>query len=131
MSRTQQRRSALTATILLAAAAALTACASNSVSGAGGADPVGTWGDATMTSGPSLALDEGGEFSGTDGCNQLSGTWSEQDQVISFESVTSTMMACEGVDTWLAELASARISGDTMTVFAAANAEIGTLERTE
>ncbi len=130
MSRTQ-RRSALTATMLLAAAAALTACASNSGSAEGGADPVGTWGDATMTSGPSLVLDEGGEFSGTDGCNRLSGAWSEQDQVISFESVTSTMMACEGVDTWLSELSSARISDDTMTVYAEANAEIGTLQRTE
>ena len=92
---------------------------------------MGTWGDATMTSGPSLVLDEGGEFSGTDGCNRLSGAWSEQDQVISFESVTSTMMACEGVDTWLSELSSARISDDTMTVYAEANAEIGTLQRTE
>jgi heat shock protein HslJ len=123
-------RRILAATVLLAAAAALTACAGNT--GAGGSasnDPVGTWGDTEANGEPSLVLASDGKLSGTDGCNQLSGSWTDDDDTITFENVASTMMACEDVDTWLSKLSTGTVSGNTLTVYGPAGKEIGTLER--
>lgn len=108
----------------------LAGCASEAGDGSG-IDPVGTWGDATAEQAPYLSLDSDGNLSGSDGCNRLTGTWklNPADQ-IQFEQVASTKMACEGVDTALSGLDVATISGDTMTVFGEADAQIATLERT-
>ena len=127
MSAIQRRVGA--AILLLAAAAALAACASNA--GTGGSDPddpVGTWGDTEAAGEPSLVLASDGKLSGTDGCNQLSGAWTDDD-TIAFDNVASTMMACEDVDTWLSKLSTGTVSGDTLTVYNARGKEIGTLER--
>ena len=122
----------LAATVLLVAAAALTACAGNAGTGdSGSADPVGTWGDTATTGEPSLVLASDGKLSGTDGCNQLSGAWTDDDGTITFDNVASTMMACEDVDTWLSELSTGTVSGDTLTVMNSGGKEIGTLERSE
>lgn len=86
----------------------------------------GTW---TDMSGSELVLADERALSGTDGCNRLMGSWSEADGVITFSQVTSTLMFCEGVDTWLSALASAKIDGDTMTVLDDAGTTIGTLDR--
>ena len=124
------QRRILAATVLLAAAAALTACAGNSGSGGSGSnDPVGTWGDTKAAGEPSLVLASDGKLSGTDGCNQLSGAWTDDDDTITFDNVASTMMACEDVDTWLSKLSTGTVSGDTLTVYNARGKEIGTLER--
>ncbi len=96
----------------------------------GSIDPAGTWGDATDTTAPSLDLTDDGSFNGTDGCNRLNGSWSvDEADHVQFEEVSSTMMACEDVDTWLAGLSEATIADDTMTVLGQDGAEIGTLER--
>ena len=61
----------------------LAGCAGEEGEARGGSvDPVGTWGDTTDTTAPSLDLADDGSFSGTDGCNQLNGSWSvdESDQ---------------------------------------------------
>lgn len=94
-------------------------------------DPVGTWGDPGAEHAAYLSLEADGGLSGSDGCNRLTGTWklNPADQ-IQFEQVASTQMACEGVDTPLAGLDVATISGTTMTVFGEADAQIATLERT-
>jgi heat shock protein HslJ len=126
------QRRILAATVLLAAAAALTACAGNAGSGGSESnDPVGTWGDTEANGEPSLVLASDGKLSGTDGCNQLSGSWTDNDDTITFENVASTMMACEDVDTWLSKLSTGTVSGDTLTVYGPAGKEIGTLERSE
>jgi len=98
----------------------------------GSVDPAGTWGDTSDTTAPSLVLEDGGDFSGTDGCNQLSGTWTvDESDHVHFENVASTMMACEDVDTWLAGLDEATVGDDTMTVLGQDGYEIGTLERAD
>lgn len=96
----------------------------------GSVDAAGTWGDPSEESSPYLVLEDDGSLSGSDGCNNLSGSWSvdEADQV-EFEDVASTMKACEDVDDWLAGLDVATIAGDTMTVLGQDGAEIGQLER--
>ncbi|GAA1780291.1 META domain-containing protein [Agromyces lapidis] len=97
----------------------------------GSIDPTGTWGDADDAGAPSLTLDDDGGFSGTDGCNTLTGTWTvDESDHVQFEDLTATEMACEGVDTWLAGLSEATIADDTMTVLGSDGAEIGTLEHT-
>jgi len=98
----------------------------------GSVDPVGTWGDTSDTSAPSLVLDEGGDLTGTDGCNRLTGTWTvDESDHVEFHDVASTRMACEGVDTWLEALSQATVADDTMTVIDQDGSEIGTLERAD
>lgn len=97
----------------------------------GDIDPVGTWGDPSQTSEPSLSLADDGSLTGTDGCNRLTGSWSvdEGEQVL-FENVAMTRMFCEGVDDWLSGLSAATIADTTMTVLGQDGSEIGQLERT-
>jgi heat shock protein HslJ len=128
------RSTTLTGTLLVAAALALAGCATNAGSGGAAAepsDPVGTWGDATTQTEPSLVLADDGTLTGTDGCNRLRGGWSADGDTVTFDQVVSTRMACEGVDTWLSGLATATISGAEMTVLDASGAELGTLTRSE
>ncbi|MCD2443666.1 META domain-containing protein [Agromyces sp. SYSU K20354] len=98
--------------------------------GGGSVDAAGTWGDTSDSTAPSLELADDGSLSGTDGCNTLNGSWSvDEADHVQFEDVATTLMACEGVDTWLSGLSEATVSGDTMTVLGQDGAEIGTLER--
>jgi heat shock protein HslJ len=111
----------------------LAGCLGEEGSARGGSlDPAGTWGDSSSETAPYLVLEDDGSFTGSDGCNNLTGSWSidEADQV-EFEDVASTMKACEDVDDWLAGLSVANISDDTMTVLGQDGAEIGQLERSE
>lgn len=105
---------ALSALLLLAG------CASSS------GEPEGTWG---VDDGPNLTLADDGSLSGTDGCNRLMGSWTADGDTIDFGEVASTLMACEGVDTWLNGLATGTVNGDTITVLDGSGAEIGTLAR--
>ena len=89
----------------------------------------GTWGETSKQSAPSLELGTNGALAGTDGCNQLVGEYeAKQDEVI-FGEVASTMMFCEGVNTWLSGLATATVADNTMTIFDKNGDEIGTLKR--
>jgi len=109
----------------------LAGCAGEQGEARGGSvDPVGTWGDATDTTAPSLDLTDDGSFNGTDGCNRLNGSWSvDEADHVQFEDVSMTMKACEGVHIWLTDLTEATIADDTMTVLGQDGAEIGTLDR--
>ena len=123
-------RAPFAATLTVLAAVALSGCATSS--GGGSIDPVGTWAESSKADAPSLTLAEGGELTGTDGCNQLSGSWElKDDDLVYFGSVASTRMACADVDVWLDQLSQASISGSTMTVLGQDGAEIGQLERTD
>ena len=125
------QRLALSGTILLAVAA-LSACAGNAgTQPSEPVDPVGTWGDIAATEEPSLVLGDDGSLTGTDGCNRLVGTWTADTDTVTFVEVASTRMLCEGVDTWLAVLATGTIADDTLTVSDESGAEIGTLPRSE
>jgi len=125
----------------LAAALVLAGCASGSGSSDGGSpaasspavasDPVGTW---TSADDPEVFLGLGDDFrvAGKDGCNRLIGSWSSSDDsTVQLGSIASTMMYCDGVDTWLSQASVLRIDGSTAVVLDPDGAEIGTLTRSE
>jgi len=127
------RFTTLIGTILAAAALALAGCATGGggtgYGGGASESAAGTWGDTGETTEPSLVLEDDGTLTGTDGCNHLSGEWTEDGDTVTFENVASTLMACADVDTWLSGLATATVDGSTMTVFDQSGDEIGTLPR--
>ncbi len=95
------------------------------------ADLEGVWGPGGEGQ-PQLILEEDGAFSGTDGCNNIFGTWKEtSDGQIEFGDVGSTMMACEGVDAWLSAMSTGTIDGTVMHVEDSSGTQIGTLDRIE
>lgn len=111
---------------MLALAFALTGCAPASPSGSTSA--AGTWGVDAQGE-PQLVLAEDGSLSGTDGCNRLTGSWSQEGTTVDFGQVASTMMFCEGVDTWLIDLSTGTVEGSTLHILDIDGVEIGTLAR--
>ena len=89
----------------------------------------GEWGYPDSDGQPSLLLETDGSLSGTDGCNRLIGTWSQEGSTVSFHRVASTRMACQGVDEWLKDASTAQVSGDSLVVFNSQDSEIGQLPR--
>lgn len=90
--------------------------------------PIGYWMESTKANAPFLSISADRKFSGSDGCNTLVGSWATgTDATTSFGHVASTMMACEGVDTWLTGIASATITGSKMTILGADGSTLGTL----
>ncbi len=108
---------------ILAIALTLTGCATAAP------DVTGTWGEPDVAGKPSLELTSSGEVSGTDGCNRLMGSYTVEGNTVTFGELASTMMFCEGVDTWLVGAATATVSGDEMTVFNSDGKNIGSLEK--
>ncbi len=111
--------------IAVAAAALLllTGCAAPAASAAG------TWGtpNSSGQGEPGLNLADDGKVTGNDGCNRLMGEWTETDGTVEFGALASTMMFCEGVDTWLLGASTAEVDGDSLVVFNEAGDQIGTL----
>ena len=115
--------------VLAAVATAALALAACSSGGGDSESVVGTWGDTDAQGQPSLVFEKGGSYAGTDGCNNVGGDWTAEGSTIDLGNMFSTLMFCEGVDTWLVEATSAELSGDTLTFHDRDGAEIGTLER--
>jgi heat shock protein HslJ len=113
--------------LVAAAALALLAGCAGTPSGAA---LVGTWGS-TAAQQPNLTIQSDGAFSGTDGCNRLTGKGSIDGDTITFGPIASTMMACTGVDEWLGKAASGTASGNTMTVYDTNGSKIGTLDKSK
>lgn len=103
-------------------------CSSGSGSAGSATDVEGTWGS-TASASPNLTFSEDGTVTGTDGCNQLTGSWDADGDVVQLSDIASTMMYCEGVDTWLSEASQVVADGTTLTVSDTTGATIGTLER--
>lgn len=94
------------------------------------ATPAGVWGAAPDSGDAYLELTDDGSLAGSDGCNRLVGGWiAENETTITFTELGSTRMACEDVDTWLSEAASATLDGKIMTVLGASGDSIGTLTK--
>lgn len=102
--------------------------------------PVGTWGNGYNTDKQpylelSLAAEKDANFEqagfvmGSDGCNRLSGQWFLVEGELTFQQLGGTLMACEGVDTWLSKAAGGQIDGDVLTIIDAQGKPIGTLDR--
>lgn len=108
---------------LVLTATVLAACAPSNAS-----DYAGTW-TSDHPSGTSLDLKDGGDLSGDDGCNTLTGQWSEEKGTITFSELASTRMACADVDAWLSKAATARPDGDSLNVYDTAGTQIGVLDR--
>lgn len=106
------------------AAIALTGCSASAVS------VVGSWGNTAKEHEPSLEFTDAGEVFGTDGCNRLTGSYTEKGGVVNFGPLASTMMFCEGIDAWLGQAATGKVSGDALIISDESGKEIGTLERT-
>lgn len=102
----------------------LTACAQNP-------SFVGSWGYAGQEGMPALEINADGSVVGTDGCNQLFGSWTLSQQTVIFENLASTKMFCEGVDDWLSQAHSASISSNLITFRDAQGDEIGVLPRAD
>lgn len=117
-------RALLAVTAVATATLSLAACATG-----GATSVVGSWGQVDVQGEPSLVFAEDGSFSGSDGCNRLFGEYTVNDGVVEIAPVGSTMMFCEGVDTWLLNAATAIVDGDTLVISDAAEVEIGLLER--
>ncbi|WGW12195.1 META domain-containing protein [Saxibacter everestensis] len=113
----------------VAVLALLTSLSGCDSAAAAGTQAVGAWGDTESAGQPSLVFDSDGSVSGSDGCNRLMGRWTAHGDTVSLGRLASTMMACEGVYTWLNAAASGRIDGEKLHIFDASGAEIGRLER--
>jgi len=114
--------------LLAAALIALSACASP------GTGVVGVWGDPEAQGLPSLEFTaeadaSSGEYSGTDGCNRLGGEYSVNGSTVDLGMMRSTLMFCEGVDTWLSQARTANLAGDLLTFLDEGGQELGSLER--
>lgn len=90
--------------------------------------PEGMWGSEAKGQ-PHLEFEAGGAVSGNDGCNNLTGAWTQKAEEIDLGNLAGTMMACEGVDTWINAAHSASMAGDEMTLKNAGGQAIGTLTR--
>lgn len=122
--RNRRPRALLATAVLPLIALATVACSSPGAA----TSPEGAWGsDAPQQ--PQLTLAEDGSLSGTDGCNRLIGSWELVEERAELSPLGTTMMFCEGVDTWLGAASSATAEGDTLHVFDESGAEIGTLQR--
>ena len=104
------------------AVAALAGCSSS------GSSFTGTWGQ-NATGQPNLTIKDDGSFSGTDGCNALSGKGSISGDTFTFGPFASTTKACEGVQPWLNLASTAKVDGNTLVVYKSSGAKIGTLDK--
>ena len=109
------------------AAGALSSCAGSAA--VSGPSVEGRWGDTRNTSSPSLDFSADGRVSGTDGCNTLTGRWEQDGASVSLDGVTSTLIGCPGVDTWLSAAAAGEIDGENLALFNDDGDPIGTLQR--
>ncbi|MDQ2660953.1 MAG: META domain-containing protein [Actinomycetota bacterium] len=78
---------------------------------------------------PHLTFAEDGSVSGSDGCNRLAGSWNLSGDKIVTDNLATTLMACDGVDTWLSGFATAVVDGDRLVVNGTDGEEIGVLQR--
>ncbi|MBO1902174.1 META domain-containing protein [Leucobacter weissii] len=115
--------------LLAALALGLTPLCLAGCSSAPSTGPVGTWGDPGAQGEPHLVFDEDGRFSGSDGCNRVMGSWRVDGDRIDLGEMASTMMYCEGVDTWLNAASTAVIRDDALVLNDADGAELGVLPR--
>lgn len=94
----------------------------------GSAAFTGTWGSSGQGK-PTLTIMGDGSFSGSDGCNRLSGKGTVSSDTFTFGPIATTLIACTGVDTWLSKASTAKVAGTSLDVFAAGGSQIGTLPK--
>ena len=124
---TANSRRSIPAAAAIAAALVLTGCAADD--GPPSKEALATtWGSEDEGQ-PHITFAEDGSVSGSDGCNELAGSWTLTDDTIATDSLATTLKACEGVDTWLSGFATAVIDGDRLIVSGVEGEQIGELRR--
>lgn len=88
----------------------------------------GTWGSSGSGQ-PNLTISDDGTFSGTDGCNAMSGKGTVAGDTFTFGPFASTLKACDGVNPWLSRADTAKISGGDLVVYANGGEKVGTLAK--
>ncbi len=104
------------------AVAALSGCSSSASSF------TGTWGS-NASGQPNLTIKDDGHWSGTDGCNAMSGKGTVSGDTFTFGPFASTLKACEGVTPWLNLANTAKVDGSNLVVYNTGGAKIGTLAK--
>ena len=90
--------------------------------------PIGYWVESRTPTAPFLSISADRTFSGSDGCNNLVGTWETADDgATRFLSPATTLMACEGVDGWLSKASLGRVVAGVMTLQAEDGTVLGQL----
>jgi len=95
------------------------------------AGPVGgAWTSMTEHSAAYLQFHDDSTVNGSDGCNRIGSTWTEDGGTIVFGPFFSTRMSClDTVPVWAAEPATATISGGTMLLVDADGERVDNLNR--
>ncbi|MFF2050774.1 META domain-containing protein [Leifsonia sp. NPDC058194] len=106
----------------VAAVVALSGCSSSASSF------TGTWGSSSSGQ-PNLTITDDGSFSGTDGCNAMSGKGTISGDTFTFGPFASTLKACDGVNPWLSRANTAKISDGDLVVYANGGEKVGTLAK--
>ncbi|WP_285114234.1 META domain-containing protein [Leifsonia sp. fls2-241-R2A-40a] len=112
----------LSAVLIVAGVLALSGCSSASDAF------TGSWGS-TAQGQPNLTIKDDGTFSGSDGCNAMSGKGSVSGDTFTFGPFASTLKACDGVNPWLSRASTAKVSGDNLVIYANGGQKVGTLPR--
>ncbi|WAP52148.1 META domain-containing protein [Arthrobacter sp. ATA002] len=121
------QHAALMVAAALLATGALASCADSPGSGTPSVE--GSWGDTSNSSAPSLDFASDGRVNGTDGCNHMMGSWTQDGSSVVLSDMATTLVACMDVDTWLSAAATAEVNGDTLELFDGDGEPIGTLQR--
>jgi heat shock protein HslJ len=75
--------------------------------------------------------EDGGTLTGSDGCNGVGGEFFVDGSTARIDRAPGTLKGCTGVDTWLKDVATVVLDGDTMTVQDSEGEDLGTLTRAE
>ncbi|GHD46790.1 META domain-containing protein [Mycetocola manganoxydans] len=79
--------------------------------------PLGRWVETDGENAAFLAIGSKGTFTGSDGCNTLTGTWEVADDgSIRFPATVATERWCEGMDPWLGSAVEGRVVDGVMTL---------------
>ena len=90
--------------------------------------PIGQWVESDARDAAFLTLSADGTLSGSDGCNNLIGSWEATgDSSVAFGPIGSTLKFCEGVEVWLGGAATATIQSGVMTIQDAEGEVLGQL----
>ncbi|WP_181397113.1 META domain-containing protein [Cryobacterium arcticum] len=90
--------------------------------------PIGYWVESATPQAPFLSIQADGTYSGNDGCNVILGNWEQaDDEAILLTDGVSTLMACEGVDTWLNQAVKGNVRSGVMTLQAEDGTVLGQL----
>jgi heat shock protein HslJ len=117
-----------TSAAVLAAGIALAGCAGQPGSEADVSTVVGTW-QSSEENAPHLTFTEDGKYAGNDGCNALSGRYTQEGDTVTVTMSISTLKGCPGVDTWLSQASEITVGDTQLEVFDDSGELIGALAR--